>query len=89
MSSRRGRASEGPTTAAGAAPRSSGQKAPPRRRQVRLLTFTLATFVVGAALVLGFDSLLPRVVGALILCGFIVAGVFLIADPRFLEADDD
>ncbi len=49
----------------------------------------LGLFLVGAPLVVLFDSTLVRVLGALALCGFIVAGVFLVADPAFLDPEDD
>ena len=53
------------------------------------LGFTMACLVVGMALMLLFEHWLTRVVGVVALFAFIVSGVFLIADPRFLAAPDD
>lgn len=58
-------------------------------RNTTLLAVVLATFAVGAPLVVLFDSTVLRILGAVILCGFIAAGVFLVADPGFLEPEDD
>ncbi len=58
-------------------------------RSTPLLALMLGLFFVGAPLVVLFDSTLVRVLGALALCGFIVAGVFLVADPAFLDPEDD
>jgi NADH:ubiquinone oxidoreductase subunit 6 (subunit J) len=54
-----------------------------------LVAFMLVTFAIGAALMLLFDATITRVVGLLALCSFVISGVFLIADPEFLERDDD
>ena len=47
------------------------------------------SLVVGLVLMIGFEATVTRVLGVLALFTFIVTGVFLIADPAFLERDDD
>jgi putative effector of murein hydrolase LrgA (UPF0299 family) len=49
----------------------------------------LACLVVGVGLNVAFEHTITRVVGMLLLFAFIVLGVFLIADPKFLEREDD
>ncbi len=56
-----------------------------RPRTLRVLTPVL--FVLGLALMLPFKATLPLALGIACMFGFIVCGVFLIADPAFLEAD--
>ena len=51
-----------------------------------LFALMLASFVVGAILLLVFESGLAHTPAVLLLFVFIVAGVFLVADPRFLGA---
>jgi len=46
----------------------------------------LALLAVGAPAMLIFESPVTRVIGVLALAGFVVAGVFAIADPRWLGA---
>jgi hypothetical protein len=58
-----------------------------RRRPLLLVMF--GALVVGLALMLIFDHWLTRVVGVLALFTFIVTGVFLIADPAFLDAEEE
>jgi hypothetical protein len=53
-----------------------------------LLAVMLGCLVVGMGLMLAFESALSRVAGLLALFAFIVIGVFLIADPTFLAAED-
>ncbi|MDX6692225.1 MAG: hypothetical protein QOG15_3682 [Solirubrobacteraceae bacterium] len=53
-------------------------------RALRALVAT--SFVAGLVLMIGFDRPLTRVLGVLSLLGFVVAGLFAIADPRFLGA---
>jgi len=48
----------------------------------------LTAAVVGVVLMVGFDSPLTRVLGLLCLFGFIVGGVFLIADPVALGSEE-
>ena len=58
-----------------------------RRRPLLLLMF--ACLGVGLLLMLLFEAWVTRVVGVVALFAFIVSGVFLIADPAFLAAEDD
>jgi hypothetical protein len=53
------------------------------------LVFMLGSLAVGLVLMIGFETVLTRIVGVLALFAFIVSGVFLIADPAFLERDED
>jgi len=54
----------------------------------RLATVTIGAFIVGAAVMLIFDSVLARLIGVAGLATFIVCGLFLIADPQYLREDD-
>jgi len=54
-----------------------------------LLIVMLGCLAVGVLLMLLFESPLSRVAGLLALFAFIVTGVFLIADPAFLAAEDE
>jgi hypothetical protein len=54
-----------------------------------LLAFMLASLAIGLALMLVFEATLTRILGVTALFAFIFAGVFLIADPAFLGAEDD
>jgi hypothetical protein len=47
----------------------------------------VALLVVGCGLMLPFEYWATRLAGMACLFGFIVLGVFLIADPRFLAGD--
>jgi uncharacterized membrane protein YkgB len=47
------------------------------------------SLAAGLVLMIGFDAWFTRLLGVLALFTFIVTGVFLIADPAFLERDDD
>ena len=49
----------------------------------------LGSLAVGLVLMIGCDVWFTRLFGVLALFTFIVTGVFLIADPAFLERDDD
>ena len=51
----------------------------------------VALLLVGVVLMVAFEAPVTRVIGLLCLFGFIVGGVFLIADPEFLgeEAERD
>jgi len=53
------------------------------------VAFMFGSLAVGLVLMIGFEAVLTRVVGVLALFAFIVTGVFLIADPAFLDADED
>jgi hypothetical protein len=59
---------------------------PPRRA---LLALTIGGFVVGATVMIFFESTPARIVGVVLLFTFIVSGVFLIADPAWLGRDDE
>jgi hypothetical protein len=56
---------------------------------MRWLAVMLGCLAAGLVLMVGFESAITRVVGLLALFAFIVIGVFLIADPAFLAAEDD
>jgi hypothetical protein len=49
----------------------------------------IACFVTGVVLMVGFDATITRILGILLLFTFIVSGVFLLANPAFLEIEDD
>jgi energy-converting hydrogenase Eha subunit C len=55
----------------------------------RLLGVCVACFVLGSAVMIGFDAPLARIVGVALLFGFIVSGVFLVANPEFLARDEE
>jgi hypothetical protein len=48
----------------------------------------VALLVAGAGLMLPFDEWYTRLAGMTCLIGFIVLGVFLVAEPAFLTSDD-
>ena len=52
------------------------------------MRWILTAAVVGVVLMVGFDAPLTRVLGLLCLFGFIVGGVFLIADPAALGSEE-
>jgi len=56
---------------------------------MRWLAVMLASLAVGLVLMIGFEHAITRVLGLLALFAFIVIGVFLIADPAFLAAEDE
>jgi Ca2+/Na+ antiporter len=49
----------------------------------------IALLVLGLALMLPFDATLTRILGVTCLLAFVVLGVFLVAEPRFLVDDDE
>jgi len=49
----------------------------------------IACFVAGVVLMVGFEATITRILGILLLFAFIVSGVFLLANPAFLEIEDD
>jgi hypothetical protein len=55
----------------------------------RLPLLALGSFAVGAALLFLFELVLTRVFGIALLLGAIVMGVFAIATPELLEAEDE
>ena len=61
----------------------------PSVRRRPLLVFMFACLGVGMLLMLIFEAWVTRLIGVAALFAFIGSGVFLIADPAFLAADDD
>lgn len=61
----------------------------PSVRRRPLLLFMFACLGVGMLLMLIFEHWTTSVVGITALFAFIVSGVFLIADPAFLAAEDE
>jgi len=57
-----------------------------RGRQALLLGLA---FALGVGLMIPFEAVITRVLGVGFLLAFIVGGVFAIAEPGFLSADDD
>ena len=53
------------------------------------MKWILTAAVLGMVLMVGFESPLTRVLGLLCLFGFIVGGVFLIADPVALGKEEE
>jgi hypothetical protein len=53
------------------------------------LVVMLGSLAAGLVLMVGFERALTRALGLLALFAFIVIGVFLIADPAFLAAEDE
>ncbi len=49
----------------------------------------IGAFALGLVLMVGFEHPVTRVLGLLCLFGFIVSGVFLIADPESLGNGED
>jgi hypothetical protein len=58
-------------------------------RERPLLGICLGCFVVGSAIMIAFEAPLARIVGVALLFGFVVSGVFLVADPAFLDRDEE
>jgi hypothetical protein len=56
---------------------------------VKLVAFMFTCLGAGLLLMLLFEAWFTRLLGVAALFAFIVSGVFLIADPAFLAADDD
>jgi hypothetical protein len=56
---------------------------------MRLVGFMLTCLGAGLLLMLLFEAWLTRLLGVAALFAFIVSGVFLIADPAFLAAEDE
>jgi hypothetical protein len=54
-----------------------------------LLVVCVACFVLGSAVMLAFEGRISRIIGVALLFGFIVSGVFLVADPEFLGRDEE
>jgi hypothetical protein len=58
-------------------------------RRPPLLPVCVGCFVLGSAVMLAFEAPLARIVGVALLFGFVVSGVFLVADPEFLGRDEE
>ena len=54
-----------------------------------LLGICVACFVLGSAIMLVFEAPVARIAGVALLFGFVVSGVFLVADPEFLGRDEE
>jgi hypothetical protein len=74
--------------AAARAPAAAPARPPARARETpanpRRAAAALVFLAVGAVTMLAFESTLTRVIGVAALFGFVVAGAFAIADPRWL-----
>jgi hypothetical protein len=55
----------------------------------RLPLLALASFVLGVALMIPFENVFTRIAGIAALFAAIVAGVFAIARPEFLEQEEE
>ena len=53
------------------------------------LALLFGSLAVGLILMIGFEHMVTRILGLIALFTFIITGVFLIADPKFLERDED
>ncbi len=60
-----------------------------RGRRRRLTAFVLTSFAVGLILMVPFEHAVTLTLGVLAMVAFIVAGVFLIADPAFLAEEGE
>jgi hypothetical protein len=56
---------------------------------VKGVALMLGSFAAGLVLMVAFEHPVTRVLGLLALFGFIVAGVFQIADPESLGEEDE
>ncbi|HEX8102922.1 MAG TPA: hypothetical protein VF533_09930 [Solirubrobacteraceae bacterium] len=61
----------------------------PTVRRGPLFGLMLACAGIGVPLMIIFEAPITRIVGVLALFGFIVAGVFVIADPAFLAGEEE
>jgi hypothetical protein len=59
------------------------------RGRGRLAMLAIACFVLGAGLMLAFDMAATRILGVLLLSGWIVLGAFALATPEYLGREDD
>jgi hypothetical protein len=57
--------------------------------QRHLFRATVASFVLGAGLMLAFDVTLTRILGVALILAFIVLGAFTIATPEYLAEEED
>jgi uncharacterized membrane protein YphA (DoxX/SURF4 family) len=58
----------------------------PRRA---LLLLMIGSLAAGVALMVPFEATITRVLGVIALFTFIISGVFLIADPAWLDREPD
>ena len=58
-------------------------------RHPPLLALCAGCFVLGSAIMLAFEAPLARIAGVALLFGFVVSGVFLVANPEFLGGDEE
>jgi hypothetical protein len=58
-------------------------------RRSPLAVVTLASLVLGLALMIPFEGAIVRAAGVAALVAFVVCGVFLIANPEYLGQEDD
>ncbi len=79
---RRGRGRTHPATPARSSAPASVKRGP-------LFLFMMACAGIGVPLMIIFEAPITRVVGVLALFGFIIAGVFVIADPAFLAGEEE
>ncbi len=56
---------------------------------MKLVALMFTCLGAGLLLMLLFEAWFTRLLGVVALFAFIVSGVFLIADPAFLAAEDD
>ena len=56
---------------------------------MKLVAFMFTCLGAGLLLMVLFEAWFTRLAGVACLFAFIVSGVFLIADPAFLAAEDD
>jgi hypothetical protein len=68
---------------------SGGTVANPSVRRGAAFLVMMGSIAIALPLMLFFESTPTRIFGVLGLASFIVAGVFAIADPGFLESDDE
>jgi hypothetical protein len=55
----------------------------------KLLVATIAAFVLGAGLLVPFESAVTLAAGVVLLFAFVVLGVFTIASPEYLAQSSD
>jgi hypothetical protein len=58
-----------------------------RRSRPLLPLLVAGSLVAGLALMIPFEATITRVLGVVLLFTFIVAALFMIAEPRFLDRD--
>jgi hypothetical protein len=58
-----------------------------RRSRPLLPILVPVSLVAGLALMIPFEATITRIPGVLLLFAFIVGGLFMIANPRFLDRD--